>query len=134
MVCRVCGCAQNIEQRSFSQSICGIGLVQVDTAGSSAPYCLAIEARSVIAFTPAGLLTVHLPAASNQAPPHWIRIGLNWIMVHCAVCIANLKPCRTNVLPSLMVRRFATSPNCSKDCGQSFSGSRPASLKCLVLR
>ena len=95
----------------MSQSICGSGLVAMESAGSSAPYCLAIEARAVMALTPASLLIVHLPLASNHWPPWVIRIGLNWIMVHCAACMANLKPWRVNLLPSLMVSCLATSPN-----------------------
>src|ERR1700738_2597395 len=86
------GRQKNIETRSLNQSSFGSGLVAMESAGSSAPYCLAIEARIVIAFTPAALLTVHLPLASNQAPPHCSRIGLNWIIVQGAACIANLKP------------------------------------------
>src|ERR1700719_1832523 len=98
------GWQKNIDTRSLNQSSCGSGLVAIESAGSSAPYCRAIDARIVIALTPAALLTVHFPAASNQAPPHWIRIGLNWIIVHGAACMANLNPWRTNLLPSLTVR------------------------------
>ena len=100
----------------------GIGLVAIELAGSSAPYFCAIDARIVIALMPASLLTVHFPESSNHFPPDCSRMGLNWIMVHCAACIANLKPWRTNLSPSLTVIRLATSPSCSQFCGQSFAG------------
>ena len=101
----------NIEQRSLSQSIWGNGKVAIESAGSSAPYWRAIEARMVIAFTPASLLMVHLPLASNHWPPTWETIGLSWIIVHCAACMANLNPWRVNLFPCLMVSRLATSPS-----------------------
>src|SRR5690349_16432910 len=128
------GWHQNIEARSLSQSICGSGLVAIDSAGSSAPYSLAMEARSFIALTPAALLMGHLPDAANQLPPAPTRIGLNCTMVHCGACMANLKPCRVKRLPSLIVSRLATSPNFSQLNGASRSGSRPTEAKCLVLR
>src|SRR5262245_15364860 len=122
-----------MDVRSRSQSIIGSGFVATVSAGSSAPYSRTSDARMVIARTPASLFTVHLPLLSNQDPPHWRRIGLNWIMVQTGECIANLAPCRMNLLRSLTVSRLATSPNSTQVCGASLSGSRPASVKCLVL-
>src|SRR2546427_7836920 len=100
----------NIEQRSLSQSIWGNGKVAIESAGSSAPYWRAIEARMVIAFTPASLLMGHLPLASNHCPPSWETIGLNWIIVHCAACMADLKPRRGDFFPLLVVSRLGTPP------------------------
>ena len=101
----------NIDVRSLSQSIMGKGAWVIESAGSSAPYCLAMEARMVRAFTPASLLMVHLPSLSNHWPPAWTTIGWSWIMVHCDENMANLNPCRTNLLPSLMASFRATSPS-----------------------
>src|SRR5260370_42281462 len=101
------GWQKNIEHRSLNQSSWGSGLVAMVSAGSSAPYFLAIEARTVMALMPASLLIVHLPSLSNQAPPAPIRMGLNWITVHPAACLANFKPGRGNLSPALMVNRFA---------------------------
>src|SRR5512144_3113833 len=95
------GTELNMEQRSRSQSIHGIGGVASETAGSSAPYFWAIDARICMAFTPAALLTVHLPLLSNHCTPAWSRIGLTCIVVHCAACIANLNPWRSNLSPFL---------------------------------
>ena len=133
MACGPMGGALNIAARSFSQSIHGTGAVASESAGSSAPYCLVIDARMVIARTPASLLTVHLPSLSNHWPPACRRIGLNWKAVHCEACIAHLNPWRVNFEPSLTVSRLATSPNCSHVFGSSLTGSRPTSLNCLVL-
>jgi hypothetical protein len=67
MACEPIGGALNIAARSLSQSIHGTGAVASESAGSSAPYFLAIDARIVIARTPASLLTVHLPSLSAGA-------------------------------------------------------------------
>src|SRR5256885_8276002 len=100
----------NIEQRSLSQSIWGNGKVAIESAGSSAPYWRAIEARVGIAFTPASLLMVDLPLAAEHRPPTWEAIGLSWIIVHCAARMANLNPRRGDMVPPLIGHPFAPPP------------------------
>src|SRR2546425_6843209 len=97
----------NIEQRSLSQSIWGNGKVAIESAGSSAPYWRAIEARVVIPFTPASLLVVHLPLAANHWPPTWETIGLSLIIFHFAGGMADLDPWAGQLFPPFVVSPLA---------------------------
>ena len=108
----------------------GIGLVAIESAGSSAPYFCAIDARIVIALIP-----FVVDGAFAGSSNHRLTEAGSVVLDHGPLRVhRELEPLTHELVAILDGQPLGDFAECSQFCGQSFSASRPTSLNCLALR